>query len=658
MLIDDVKKSGIPYCLHFDETTTSQVKKQMDLTLRYWSPTHNEVWVHFYSSLFFGHAEGARVADRIYEVMKKDDLPVQNLCTLIRDGPNVNKTIFRNLEEAIKADYPDFGGFVDLGSCILHQVHNGFAKGMEEYGQDIAQLCTDIHSIFQHSAARREDYEELQCSMGVDAHKFQEHTEVRWLSLGPAVRRILEQWDCICQFIKDLGKDGKSAPKSIAYKRVAEMLSDEKKIKTRAQLEFINNVSPVFEDFLELFQRSAPQIHILYDRMCEILRKLMARFLKRESYENKFGYDLVSIDCSAKSQLSDSDIVVGEATKTTIAKLKPDKRRAVFLSIRSFFATSVSYLRGHLPLQNALLKALGCLNPLKRTKTARGKSITRLAKKLQPGLDTSLIQDEWRVYCVDEDVSLLDANQRVDHFWHCVFSLKSADGSPRFSVIPAVVKSGLILAQMNAESERSLSINARIVTDERSHLGEKTIVGLRAVKDAVRFSDPKQHRPEKIAMSDALVVAVKSAHSHYKQRVEEEKEAEQKKMAERAKKDEEEARRKEEQRKMNEETRTLREKEEILNEKEKEAMQEMETANELLADGTAKLQLAVTSSICDTQKAKVAYIMIETAKVNQERARKKLDAVREKQRQILKKQHRLLDRALPSTPSKKKKKKS
>ena len=656
MLVDDLKKLDVPYSLHFDETTSSQVKKQMDLTLRYWSPTHNEVWVNLYKSLFFGHAEGAKVAGRIYEVLKKDDLPVQKLCTLIRDGPNVNKTIFRKLEEVIKADYPDFGGFVDLGSCILHQVHSAFAKGMEEYGKDIGQLCTDVHSLFQHSAARREDYEELQYSMGVDQHKFQEHTEVRWLSLGPAVQRILEQWDCICKFVKDLGKDAKSAPKSISYKRVSKMLSEEEKTRTKAQLEFINNVSPVFEDFLELFQRSGPQIHILYDRMCEILRKLMARFLKKESYDSCLGGDLVSIDCGVKSQLSDSDIALGEATKMSIAKLKPDKRRAVFLSIRAFYSTSVSYVQGHLPLQNALLKALGCLNPFKRTKTARGKSITRLAKKLQPDLDTSLVQDEWRVYCVDEDVAQLDANQRVDHFRRCVFSLKSAEGSPRFSVIPKAVKSGLILAQMNAESERSLSINARIVTEERSHLGEKTIVGLRAVKDAVRFCDPVQLRPEKIDMSDALVRAVRSAHSHYRERLEQDKAAEKQKMAEKAKKDEEDARRKEEQKKMSEETRTLREREEILDEEEKEAMQEMETVDELLADGTAKLQRALSSSSCDTQKAKVAYIMIETAKASQERARTKLEAVREKQRQINKKQHHLLDRALPPTPSKKKKK--
>ena len=54
-----------------------------------------------------------------------------------------------------------------------------------------------------------------------------------------------------------------------------------------------------------------------------------------------------------------------------------------------------------------------------------------------------------------------------------------------------------VLAQVNAESERSLSINARIVTQERASLGENTIVGLHVLKDAVNFYDPITHQPEK-----------------------------------------------------------------------------------------------------------------------------------------------------------------
>ena len=50
VIVNDVLKSDLPFCLHFDETSTTQVKKQMNLTLHYWSQTHDEVWVNFNTS--------------------------------------------------------------------------------------------------------------------------------------------------------------------------------------------------------------------------------------------------------------------------------------------------------------------------------------------------------------------------------------------------------------------------------------------------------------------------------------------------------------------------------------------------------------------------------------------------------------------------------
>ena len=106
VIIDDVKKSNLPFTMHFDETNTAQVKKQMDLTFRHWSPTHKEVWVAYCTSLFFGHAKGAKVATRMFTQMKDYGIPMGKLIALARDGPNVNKTILNELQQMIKDDYP------------------------------------------------------------------------------------------------------------------------------------------------------------------------------------------------------------------------------------------------------------------------------------------------------------------------------------------------------------------------------------------------------------------------------------------------------------------------------------------------------------------------------------------------------------------------
>ena len=102
----------------------------MDLTLRHWSSTDNEVIVTFYTSLFFGHAEADKVVSRMIEQFHEDNIPVYKLVTLARGGPNVNKAIMRKIEQTITDEHPEFKGFVDLGSCVPHVVHNGFGEGL------------------------------------------------------------------------------------------------------------------------------------------------------------------------------------------------------------------------------------------------------------------------------------------------------------------------------------------------------------------------------------------------------------------------------------------------------------------------------------------------------------------------------------------------
>ena len=57
------------------------------------------------------------------------------MATLIQDGPNVNKVIFRKMNERITQDYPDVMGLIDLGSCSIHIIHDVFGKELEQYGK-------------------------------------------------------------------------------------------------------------------------------------------------------------------------------------------------------------------------------------------------------------------------------------------------------------------------------------------------------------------------------------------------------------------------------------------------------------------------------------------------------------------------------------------
>ena len=105
-----------------------------------------------------------------------------------------------------------------------------------------------------------------------------------------------------------------------------------------------------------------------------------------------------------------------------------------------------------------------------------------------------------------------------------MFLLKSIDENSRYQCLPLQIKSGLLFEQKIAESERSLSINARVVTSERSALGEVTITGLQTAREeAVRFYDPFNGKPENITITKELKKSVRSAHTTYQVRLKAEK---------------------------------------------------------------------------------------------------------------------------------------
>ena len=75
--------------------------------------------------------------------------------------------------------------------------------------------------------------------------------------MGPSIKRILEQWDAIIQFVPELAKDPRNVPKSINYKRVYMMLGPKEKLVTRVSLKFLNHIIPLFEKCLPLFKLSS-----------------------------------------------------------------------------------------------------------------------------------------------------------------------------------------------------------------------------------------------------------------------------------------------------------------------------------------------------------------------------------------------------------------
>ena len=103
--IDDILRShNTYYTIHIDETATAQVKKHMDVLVRYLSDTDRKVKVRFLKALVFGHAFAETFADELWRTLQELGFLLKNLLLLSisSGGPNVIKAIKANINTKLQ----------------------------------------------------------------------------------------------------------------------------------------------------------------------------------------------------------------------------------------------------------------------------------------------------------------------------------------------------------------------------------------------------------------------------------------------------------------------------------------------------------------------------------------------------------------------------
>jgi len=91
-----------------------------------------------------------------------------------------------------------------------------------------------------------------------------------------------------------------------------------------------------------------------------------------------------------------------------------------------------------LPLSNILLRDLGCPSPTKREWKISVTDIWNISCKFQPQLGASSVQDKWKLFQADDDVSVQDTKEAVKDYWDVVLHLKSVEEINRYPSLQLV----------------------------------------------------------------------------------------------------------------------------------------------------------------------------------------------------------------------------
>ena len=111
-----------PFTFHFDESTTSQTKKQYDGYVKFFSLESGEVVIVYYGTLFVGRCSAPDMVNHLKTFVAKQNLDIKLLINLGIGGPTVNITFQNLLIKELKEKYHTT--FIDLEKCCLHSANN------------------------------------------------------------------------------------------------------------------------------------------------------------------------------------------------------------------------------------------------------------------------------------------------------------------------------------------------------------------------------------------------------------------------------------------------------------------------------------------------------------------------------------------------------
>ncbi|CAN7943345.1 unnamed protein product, partial [Ixodes hexagonus] len=270
----------------------------------------------------------------------------------------------------------------------------------------------------------------------------------------------------------------------------------------------------MFTGFLSLFQGTEPLVHLLYDEMVSLVRKLCGRFMRTESYRSKKGKELPFLQPESPANWK-VKVEVGEDTEAGMSSWEPAEKQSFRLGARSFYIKCTQYLLSRLPFDNVILQGLRCLHP-ESMENESSRDLRQLATKLpqviQPR-DVSALMNEYTLLQL-EPVEVCPSS-RLDEHWQKIFEVKKADNSAKFPLSCRVVKALLCIPHGNADLERGFSENRRFLL-ERARL---TIQNVNGIRHIVSYSKRHEGDPSRFSLTPDVIKAVRSSCKRYRKRV-------------------------------------------------------------------------------------------------------------------------------------------
>lgn len=190
-LIKDVGNTY--YSLLIDESTDITVNKMLGIVIRYYSLENMRIVSTFLGLIEIEDGPAECIVRAMKNMLSDAKLNLQNMQSIGTDNASTMVGINSGVYARLKAKIPH----LTLIRCVCHSLQLAVSKSTEKtLPRNVEFLVEETYNWFAHSSIRQLNYSQLYSTIndGEEPLKILRVAETRWLSIEPAVNRILDQW--------------------------------------------------------------------------------------------------------------------------------------------------------------------------------------------------------------------------------------------------------------------------------------------------------------------------------------------------------------------------------------------------------------------------------------------------------------------------------